>query len=117
MAPMPTPCRSYVARSLRRMPYAREERFFRVGGRENAGRYVAAFAMSQSRHLGRVEQLFSALRMRVPGQICVHVPSIAQRVPRHQRWQYDIKHLFFHVRSTGMSVNFTIFALIIESIS
>lgn len=117
MAPMPTSCRSYVARSLRRMPYACEEKFFRAGGRENAGRYVAAFALPQPRHLGRVEQLFPALRMHVPGQICVRVPCIALRVPRRQRWQYDIKHLFFHVRSIGMSVNFTIFALIIECLS
>ena len=42
---------------------------------------------------------------------------ITGQVLRYQRWRYDIKHLFFHVRSTGMSVNFTIFALIIESIS
>lgn len=117
VASMPTSCRSYVARSLRRMPYACEEKFFRAGGRENAGRYVAAFTLPQSRHLGRVEQLFPALRMHVPGQICVRAPCIALRVPRRQRWQYDIKHLFFPVRSIGMSVNFTIFALIIECLS
>lgn len=75
------------------------------------------FVVPRPCHLGARSVVFPALWAHMQMWISVIGPFITGQVLRCQRWRYDIKHLFFHVRSTGMSVNFTIFALIIESIS